>query len=871
MKNIYFRFRFIALFLSFLTFLPFPCKVDAGTGTGIGNCHSYVYWKLTGSDEFRIEPKELIKELERRMYKEVNIGNNVIDDRIPFSLTPGDVITFGMGHSHSAIVINPNSFHHVRPTNNYKVHKKYRNLERDGDLYQINKNRLSYYPKEYKDSLKKKGATDSAIKKKTFGFYRENDRFEDFYAIIPQAQDEQVTIWKQPDSLNITPKENTVPKGQEAHFEAQFWYSHISDPVDVSAMTTINWAPTFVRNGKIDTASLDPQSKPYKIEVSILVSRPSGLKGPKFHPYKATAGLIVLPEQKPPDYLRDSNMMVPPVTGAIDDFSETEYEDLNPEDIRLLFVEPSTKTTKIGEPVQCRAILWFKNGKEVDVTDQASWTGAPSGIFTPTGRGTFTIKATYGKFAGSERINVQEETWSVYEGQKPISSAGDVNANVPIAGPTDYEWYVLCDKMSGDVVYSKHTDLTQHFIMAGPLPGPRTAEGWIMDYCPRGRCTRDGVCANEPAKGGKWNVICNTESGDITFANHRPGSLKYQVMAGNFRGEPEARLWQQENCPLGRCDYNGQCVESPADVKSGQGDWYITCNLPSGFIEISKSPFNFSSYRAMEGPFLGEPDARLQINRKYPSWRCDSQGRYLPKAIETKTKNNEFALPGDSDTLKSIADSEAGKSEGQKVVEGVRAFMKTIDEEQRIRQQQADAFTQEAMSRNFESFLQIITSNPQYFNSKRPKDRQSKYDLNTPGPVWNPVDGWGGAKAGGVDIYCPGNSEVRRRKCAEAGQFLRSIGGTRWEQDIQRTELFQAQCCGSNGPNEVNSGGSDTTSNTTTEEPTRSTKSYDECLAIICSACGQGISLAGEEYDNPECNRCRKARAKEIKACMEGK
>ena len=883
MGNICFRFSFITLFATFLAFFS-PCNVNAAE---IGNCHSFVYWKLTGKAFVEVTSGALKAELRNMQYKEIPYPGIP-----PFSdLEIGDVVTFG--DRHSAIVETSKCFSNIRKTTIYSMNKRTGIPKcQTGTTYKIKINKLTSYPNDFENDLIKQSPYQDITKKELkrlkdggwIGFYKQNDtfielinRFRGYDKINGHTRvklfQTNISIWKQA-RLRIKPNKVNAKQGDIVQFSAYFGYPDkkipsLSNPI-IGIIPNAKWKPKEVQNGLIDTFSISPEEHTITAEAATPPrSRPWFLKGKHQHYNKASAKLFI---DSPYDAINQNHpVLVPPVMGSLNDTFETKNNDYNPDDVRLLFVEPATKTSTIGESVPCRAILWLKNGEEVDITEQAAWTGAPGGVFTPAARGTFTVKATYNDFSGSETIKVEDKTWAVYEGQQPISNAGDVNANVPRPGPSDYQWYVLCNKMSGDVVYSKYIDPTQHIIMAGPLPGPRTAAGWIMDYCPRGRCTTDGRCANEPVKGGKWNVICNKKTGDVTFANHSPRSSDYQIMAGNFRGEPEARLWQQQNCPLARCDYNGQCVLAPDSVKTGQGDWYIACNLSSGDIEVCKNPFNFSSYRVMDGPFLGAPDARFQIGQKYPSLRCDSQGRYLPAAKDMPPEDNEFALPGDPSTLQSIADSEAMKSQGDKFAADVKAFMKPIDQELKVRQQQANTFTQEALNQNFQAFLQIITSNPQYLNTKRPDNRQPKYELNIPGPKWNPVDGWGGATSGDDPIYCPGDIEVRQRKCAEADQFLRSVVGDRWKQDIERTQLFKEQCCGSNWSPEVSVDEIEPMEEQPTEDPTRNMKSYEECLAGICPSCGQGISLAGEEYDNPECNRCKKARAQEIKACMEGR
>ena len=684
MKDRYLHSCFIVCFVAILTIFFIPCDVDAV----IGNCHSYTYWMLSGKEYKDVSFGKLQALLNKMMYKGFKYGPNIRIGELPVKLESGDVVTFG--DKHSGFVIKRNTFSHIRKTAIQTIDKSDNNsLLSSSYTYAIDTSRLHSYPSDYIIELLKQGATQTAIDKKQsvnpprIGFYVYAGTFQGLYNRIPKYINLPVTIWKQPLKLVIKKDKPEFIQGDIAHFSAHLSYSHLTATFDVTNITKIFWKPDFVNNGNINTAQLEqPQ---YTIEaVAPKISRPWGLaddfakqkyKGRLYHSfdkYRAYTTLIVKPAKPISSKSTGSGTAaVPPINlspGRIGAFSETEEKDNYPEDIQRLFVDPPTKTTTVGIPVAFRASLWFKNGSEADVTDKASWTGAPGGVFTPTKRGTFTVKAAYGEYSESATIHVRDATGTVYDGKPPISHADDVNANVPKAGQGDYKWYVLCNKKSGDVVYSKYPDPIRHHIMAGPFPGPRTSEKWIMGNCPRARCTTDGQCAKGPAKGGKWHVVCNKKTGAITFTKHRPSSLNFRLMAGGFRGEPEARLWQEQNCPMGRCDSSGQCAESPIAVRPGQRGWYVTCYLPTGNIEVGKKPINYSTNKVLAGPYLGEPDARLWVDQNFPSWRCDNHGSYVEdgfselSATVGKPKKNtkeksEFAEIGGKSTRKIIRES----------------------------------------------------------------------------------------------------------------------------------------------------------------------------------------------------------------------
>jgi len=189
---------------------------------------------------------------------------------------------------------------------------------------------------------------------------------------------------------------------------------------------------------------------------------------------------------------------------------------------RYIYVEPPRATIQVGDTIEFTAVLIFENGDEQDVTIEATWTPGPDNKFIGKEATKVIISAEYAGVSGSATVTVEEPEGPGWE--PPITSADDTLANVPLPGPADYTWYALCKKGAGEVVYGEDTDPIRYFIMGGPFPGPRTVEKWINDNCPRWRCTLEGECAHGPARGGDWNVFCNKESGEITIGKGQPGT-----------------------------------------------------------------------------------------------------------------------------------------------------------------------------------------------------------------------------------------------------------------------------------------------------------------------------------------------------------
>ena len=365
---------------------------------------------------------------------------------------------------------------------------------------------------------------------------------------------------------------------------------------------------------------------------------------------------------------------------------------------KLIRVDPSRATIERGDTIRFKATLVFEDGTEEDITRAVTWTPGPGNVYIGGETRIFTVSAEYIGGRGFAMVNVGEAKGPDW--QPPVIHPEDTLARVPRLEPADYTWYALCVKGEGEVLYSEDTDPSKYHIMAGPFPAPRTVRKWIDDNCPRWRCsldgtcadkpatggewnvfcdkesgavtigrgwaasgqkimaggflgeldarfwvdrncpmwrcTKDGACAQEPARGGEWRIFCDTQSGAVTVGTGTPRSGQV-VMDEGFLEEPDARMWLDLHCPRWRCTRDGNCAEGPARG----GDWYVFC-ADSREVRLGSGHPDRTRDRIMADDFFSESDARLWVNQNCPTWRCDFQNRcVLPSGredeAETKT------------------------------------------------------------------------------------------------------------------------------------------------------------------------------------------------------------------------------------------
>ena len=390
---------------------------------------------------------------------------------------------------------------------------------------------------------------------------------------------------------------------------------------------------------------------------------------------------------------------------------------------RFLEIKPNRIQMKPGQTVKLtdtvRVIAVMNDLSERDVTNDPGTSWSPGRQYTAPPQSNFNkriqITATYLTCRASIIIDVEYPFWS-----SPISRAGDTGKKAPKPGLDEYRWWVFCEKRTGTVVYGKYPDRGKHIIMEGPFPGQRTAEKWIMDNCPRARCTVDGKCATTPARGGDHCVICDRETGTITFSSHKPKSLRYAVMAEGLRGEPEARLWLEQNCPTKLCTPDGTCAKSSNLIGTGRGEYYVICYLPAGKIEIGNKPIDIRTEKIIKGPFPGEPHARLWVKQNCPEWACDPSGQCVSWGI-SKTKRKDHTK------TTTVKPDDGSWFDGYKD-ELTQHRIKKYQRQEQVRQQQYRQRQQyEQDNQEWMDIMRAISKNFKYIAESAAKSGQDSY------------------------------------------------------------------------------------------------------------------------------------------------
>ncbi|MGD0918665.1 MAG: Calx-beta domain-containing protein, partial [Thermodesulfobacteriota bacterium] len=293
-----------------------------------------------------------------------------------------------------------------------------------------------------------------------------------------------------------------------------------------------------------------------------------------------------------------------------------------PASCKYIIISPQKIEVKPNQTVTFTAIAFFDDGTNRDVTDFALWQPGPGNQYTAPGDLKFDerikITARFLNCSGSTEINALAPDWS-----PPMSHASDRTAHATEPPADAHTWFVFCHPDKGEVVYGEHPQI-QDKIMAGAFPGPRNAEFWIEQNCPRWRCTTEGACAKGPASGGQWSVICDKKDLHVYSTKSAPDLTRYWIMAQGLLGEPDANFWIQTNCPTGLCTDGGGCAKAGVARKGGK--WAVVCDKNNESVGLTEYPNVVSQWIWVDNLF-GEPDARMWVNQNCPSWRCDRDGK----------------------------------------------------------------------------------------------------------------------------------------------------------------------------------------------------------------------------------------------------
>ena len=492
---------------------------------------------------------------------------------------------------------------------------------------------------------------------------------------------------KKPVRLTIDPQTLTIDVDESRFFKALLV---LKDGTPEDANNVVEWKPEFIFYGNVRWAD----AKPGRYDVTVTYK--DDFENVSL---TATATLIIKdkpsqtkpsqqqtsPQQPPP---QSKLVSVPDVVGLSQDAAEYDIKDAglqmgevrkrkdteragvviaqSPEQgkqvsagskvtlvvslgtsatVRALYVDPANKTIEMTEKPNLRALLWYTDGREEDVTKKAIWSGADNaGVFTPTKPGKFQITASFSGFSASSTITVREPLPPQYS--PPMSHADDRTPGKTEPPPDAWTWFVLCNPNNGEVTYGKHRQIQDKIMGGGPFEGPRNAYFWIEQNCPRKRCTAEGDCAKEPAyvSGGQWSVVCDKKDLKV-YSTKNPVFTQHWIIQEGFLGGPDADLWIQKNCPNRLCTDGGGCAKADAPRKGGK--WAVVCDKNNGSVGLTEYP-NVASQWIWGENFFGEVDARMWANQKCPTWRCDRDGKCLPgnKPLESAT-GRPLELPPD--------------------------------------------------------------------------------------------------------------------------------------------------------------------------------------------------------------------------------
>jgi len=121
-----------------------------------------------------------------------------------------------------------------------------------------------------------------------------------------------------------------------------------------------------------------------------------------------------------------------------------------------------------------------------------------------------------------------------------------------------------------------------------------------------------------------WFALCDPRSGQVSYGEN-PDLVRHRIIGGPFPGPRTAKDWIDKSCPSWRCTQGGGCATGP---RRG-GDWAVVCSKAHGGISLIRNP-DPTRFWIFSSGLYGEPDARLWVNQRCPSWRCDREGRCLP-------------------------------------------------------------------------------------------------------------------------------------------------------------------------------------------------------------------------------------------------
>lgn len=426
----------------------------------------------------------------------------------------------------------------------------------------------------------------------------------------------------------------------------------------------------------------------------------------------------------------------------------------------------------------------------------------------------------YGPVPAEWWINKNCPTWRC--DSNGVCATKPADAPITVKG-----WYVLCEITTGEVTLGKDPDPRRHHVMAGPYLGEPDARSWVNSNCPNWRCNKDGQCAVTPAKGGKWNVLCNKIDLRIVLGTSFD-MTRHILIEKDFLGEPDARAWVEQHYPTWSCTRDGQPVSEP---RRG-GLWRIYCNTTLG--QIVASAETNADLIKLAGDFYSLDDAEQYMSQYYPSGLCDGMGRYksgwsdanpytiedilestsddsgwstwVPEEENETPKKDDFAAPGSAEAKTAIKETdEEVRPIGEKFAREWNEFTGELEQKQTRQQQEANEFLKTGIIETAKAVENIAASNIKRNAGPAPEPAAPSLNYEPVGPNWNPVDGWG--KPGQIPtstITCPANNLEREKKCTQVKEYIAKYkvyyeGSKIWAANLDRAYSYLNRCCGGGG------------------------------------------------------------------------
>jgi len=132
--------------------------------------------------------------------------------------------------------------------------------------------------------------------------------------------------------------------------------------------------------------------------------------------------------------------------------------------------------------------------------------------------------------------------------------------------PAAADWYVMCDRATGDVKLEAAADGAGLALLAGPFPGTRTAGMWVQEHHPDGRCSAAPAPTptETPQPTGRWIAVCARSSGavEVVQGSPPPGTMVLWgkgIAIVSHADRSSASSWTHQVCPSWQCDASGSC------------------------------------------------------------------------------------------------------------------------------------------------------------------------------------------------------------------------------------------------------------------------------------------------------------------------